>query len=116
MMTVWKGDLMVAREKKNFGLLNENGEEIGTFTGAQPRDAALKVANKNITKIILREKGTKKLHFSIGERKQVPKPANSPAWLPPMIWKASVEKVGIKHIQYNELDRNPKDSFKFPAK
>ena len=42
---------MVARDKKNFGLLNENGEEIGTFTGAQPRDAALKVANKDVKNI-----------------------------------------------------------------
>jgi hypothetical protein len=107
---------MVARERKNFGLLNENGEEIGTFTGAQPRDAALKVANKDIKNIILREKGTKKLHFFKGGRKQVSKPANSPAWLPGKIWKANVEKVGIKHLQYNELARNPKEAFKFPAK
>jgi hypothetical protein len=107
---------MVARERKNFGLLNENGEEIGTFTGAQPRDAALKVANKDIKNIILREKSTKKLHFFKGERKQVPKPANSPAWLPAKIWKANVEKVGIKHLKYNELARNSRDAFKFPVK
>ncbi|HEY3274307.1 MAG TPA: non-histone chromosomal MC1 family protein, partial [Methanocella sp.] len=24
------------REKRNFGLINEKGEEIGTFSGAQP--------------------------------------------------------------------------------
>ncbi len=107
---------MVTREKKNFGLLNVNGEEIGTYTGAQPRDAALKVASKDIKSIILREKGTKKLHFFTGERKQVPKPANSPAWLPAKIWKSNVTKVGIKHLQYNELSRNPKDAFKFPEK
>lgn len=107
---------MVARERKNFGLLNENGEEVGTFTGAQPRDAALKAANKDIKNITLREKGTKKLHFFRGERKLVLKPANSPAWLPAKIWKANVEKVGIKHLQYNELARNSRDSFKFPVK
>jgi hypothetical protein len=107
---------MVAREKKNYGLLNENGEEIGTFTGAQPRDAALKVANKDVKNIILREKGTKKLHFFKGERKQVARPENSPKWLPAKIWKASVEKVGIKHLEYNELARNPKEAFKFPAR
>ncbi len=107
---------MAARERKNFGLLNENGEEIGSFTGAQPRDAALKAASKGITSIILREKGTKRLHFFRGTRKQVPKPPNSPAWLPEKIWKANVEKVGVKHLQYNELARNPKDIFRFPAK
>lgn len=105
---------MVAREKKNFGLLNEDGEEIGTYAGVQPRDAALKVASRGIKKIILREKGTKKLHFFKGERKQVPKPASSPAWLPNMIWKSNVQKLEIRHLQYNELSRNAKDVFRFP--
>ncbi|MCD1293463.1 chromosomal protein MC1 [Methanocella sp. CWC-04] len=105
---------MVTREKKNYGLLNEKGEEIGTFTGAQPRDAALKVAGRGVKKIILREKGTKKLHFFIGERKNVPRPANSPSWLPEKIWKSNVKKVGIKHMEYNELARNEKEIFKFP--
>lgn len=107
---------MVTREKKNFGLLNEAGEEIGTFTGAQPRDAALKAASRGFTKIILREKGSKKLHFFMGERKQAPKPGNSPAWLPAKIWKSNVEKLGIKYMEYNELARNEKDTFKFPQK
>jgi hypothetical protein len=105
---------MVTREKKNFGLINEKGEEIGTFTGAQPRDAALKVAGRGVKSIILREKGSKKLHFFVGERKQVAKPKNSPKWLPDKIWKANVKKAGIKHMQYNELARNEKETFKFP--
>jgi hypothetical protein len=105
---------MAEKERKNFGLINEKGEETGIFTGAQPRDAALKVANREEKNIILREKGTKKLHFFIGSRKQVPKPANSPAWLPAKIWKSNVQKVCVRHLEYNELEKNPKDLFKFP--
>ncbi|AFD00478.1 Putative non-histone chromosomal protein MC1 [Methanocella conradii HZ254] len=109
------------REKKNFGLINENGEEIGTYSGAQPRDAALKAANRGITNIILREKGTKKLHYFLGKRELVPVPKSAPAWIKEAakarggkIYKANVEKLGTATLQYSELDRNPKELFKLP--
>ncbi|NYT01082.1 MAG: chorismate-binding protein, partial [Methanocellales archaeon] len=44
---------MKERVRKNFGLI-ENGEEVGTFSGHQPRDAALKCASRGKTKIVLR--------------------------------------------------------------
>ena len=40
----------------------------------QPRQAALKAANRGHTDIKLRERGTKKVHVFTGERKQVKKP------------------------------------------
>ena len=116
-----EADSMVDREKKNFGLINEKGEEIGTYSGAQPRDAALKVANRGITSIVLREKGSKKVHYFLGKRVLVPVPKSAPAWIKEAaksrdgkIYKANVEKLGTASLQYSELERNPKDLFKLP--
>lgn len=86
-------------EKRNFALRDEKGNEIGVFTGKQPRQAALKAANRGYTDIRLRERGTKKIHIFVGERKQVKKPANAPSWMPGKIWKPSVKKVGIETIE-----------------
>lgn len=112
-----------SREKKNFGLINEKGEETGTYSGAQPRDAALKAANRGVTNIVLREKGTKKLHYFKGKRELVPAPANAPEWIKKAaaqnkgkIYKANVEKVGTATLEYSELERNPKSMFKVPSK
>ena len=109
------------REKKNFGLINDKGEETGTFTGAQPRDAALKVANRGEKNIILREKGSKKLHYFLGKRDLVPVPKSAPDWIKNAaksrgnkIHKANVEKVGTATLEYSELKRNPKELFKVP--
>ena len=111
------------REKRNFGLVNEKGEEIGTYTGAQPRDAALKVANRGINNIVLREKGTKKLHYFVGKRELVAVPKNAPAWIQEAakankgkIYKANVEKLGTAQLQYVKLERNEKALFKIPKK
>ncbi|MGA9138791.1 MAG: non-histone chromosomal MC1 family protein [Methanocella sp.] len=111
------------REKRNFGLINEKGEEIGTFSGAQPRDAALKVANRGIGNIVLREKGTKKLHYFVGKRELVPVPKNAPAWIQDAakknrgkIFKANVEKLGTAQLQFVKLERNDKSFFKLPKK
>jgi hypothetical protein len=110
------------RDKKNFGLIDENGEEVGTYCGAQPRDAALKAANRGVKNIILREKGTKKLHYFKGKRELVPAPANAPEWIKKAaaknqgkIFKANVEKSGTANLEYSELERNPKSLFKVPA-
>lgn len=111
------------REKRNFGLINEKGEEVGTFSGAQPRDAALKVANRGITNIVLREKGTKKLHYFVGKRELVSVPKNAPSWIQDAakknkgkIYKANVEKIGTAQLQYVKLERNEKALFKIPKK
>jgi hypothetical protein len=109
------------REKKNFGLISDKGEEVGTFSGAQPRDAALKAANRGYTTIVLREKGSKKLHYFVGKRELVPAPKNAPDWIKEAakkrggkINKANVEKIGTAMLQYSELGRNPRDLFKVP--
>jgi hypothetical protein len=111
------------REKRNFGLIDEHGNEIGTYTGAQPRDAALKVSNRGITSIVLREKGTKKLLYFVGKRELIPVPKGAPAWIQDAakknkgkIFKANVEKVGTAQLQYVKLERNEKSLFKVPKK
>ena len=110
------------RDKKNFGLIDEKGEEVGTYCGAQPRDAALKAANRGVTNIVLREKGTKKLHYFVGKRELVAVPKNAPAWIQEAakgnkgkIYKANVEKLGTANLEYSELERNPKSLFKVPS-
>lgn len=110
-----------SRDKKNFGLIDENGQEVGTYSGAQPRDAALKAANRGVTNIVLREKGTKKVHYFKGKRELVNAPANAPEWIKAAaaknkgkIYKANVEKVGTANLEYSELERNPKSMFKIP--
>ena len=116
-----EADITVDREKKNFGLINEKGEEIGTYSGAQPRDAALKVANRGINSIVLREKGSKKVHYFVGKRELLPVPKSAPAWIKEAakgkdgkIYKANVEKLGTANLQYSELERIPKELFKLP--
>ncbi len=84
--------------KRNFALRDKNGEEIGVFSGKQPRQAALKAANRGYTDIRLRERGTKKVHIFEGERNEVDKPANAPDWMPDKIWKPNVKKIGIEKL------------------
>jgi hypothetical protein len=86
-------------EKRNFALRDQDGNEIGVFSGKQPRQAALKAANRGITDIRLRERGTKKVHLFLGERIQVAKPANAPAWMPANIWKPNVKKLGVETLE-----------------
>ena len=66
-------------ETRNFALRDNKGNEIGVFTGKQPRQSALKAANRGITDIRLRERGTKKVHIFVGERVQLAKPKGAPA-------------------------------------
>jgi len=90
---------LAEKEMRNFALRDKDGNEIGVFTGKQPRQAALKAANRGHTDIKLREKGTKKIHVFTGERKQVKKPKGAPAWMPAKIWKPSVKKVGTEMLE-----------------
>lgn len=90
---------LVSARPRNFVLRDKAGNEIGVFSGKQPRQAALKAANRGFTDIRLRERGTKKIHIFIGYRKQVDKPANAPNWMPQKIWKPKVRKIGIDKLE-----------------
>ena len=89
---------------RNFVLRDKKGNEHGVFTGKQPRQAALKAANRgNGTKdnpetIILRERGTKKIHMYEGWREEVPAPQNKPSWMPDTIKKPNVHKLKIEKL------------------
>jgi len=92
-------------DTRNFVLRDEEGNEHGVFTGKQPRQAALKAANKgNGTKknpeiIRLRERGTKKIHVFKGWKEVVKAPENKPAWMPDKINKPFVKKEKIETIE-----------------
>jgi hypothetical protein len=84
---------------RNFALRDKDGNEIGVFSGKAPRQAALKAANRGHTDIRLRERGTKKVHVFTGERVEVDKPKDAPAWMPDKIWKPKVKKVGMENLE-----------------
>ena len=90
---------------RNFVLRDENGTEQGIFTGKQPRQAALKAANRcdgtesNPVILKLRERGTKKIHVFNGWKKEVNAPKNKPEWMPDKINKPFVKKIGIEPIE-----------------
>jgi hypothetical protein len=71
----------------------KDGNDIGVFTGKQPRQVRSKAANGGYTDISLRKQGTKKVHIFTGERKQVKKSKGGPAWMPDKIWKPVVKKL-----------------------
>jgi hypothetical protein len=92
-------------ELKNFILKNKDGTEEGVFTGHQPRQAALKAANRiggtkdNPVEIKLRERGTLKVHIFKGWKEIVNAPKNKPAWMPDKINKPFVKKAGIETLE-----------------
>jgi Non-histone chromosomal protein MC1 len=89
----------ILAETRNFALRDKKGNEIGVFAGKQPRQAALKAANRGHTDIFLRERGTKKVHHFKGERVQVKKPKGAPTWMPDKIWKPKVKKIGVETLE-----------------
>jgi hypothetical protein len=92
------GGIEVSGKKRNFALRDAEGQEIAIFTGKQPRQAALKAANRGYKDIKLRERGTKKVHVFTGKRVHVKKPAGAPAWMPEKIWKPKVKKIGVEKL------------------
>jgi hypothetical protein len=92
-------------ETKNFVLRSKDGTESSVFTGRQPRQAALKVANRiggtknKPVEIRLRERGTKKEHIFLGWKELVNAPENKPAWMPDRINKPFVKKVGTEKLE-----------------
>ncbi len=89
---------------KHFILREKNGKEDGVFTGKQPRQAALKAANRSKgtkakpVEIRLRERGTKKVHIFKGWKEIVTAPKNKPAWMPDKVNKSYAKKVGIEKL------------------
>jgi hypothetical protein len=92
-------------DARNFVLHDEDGTEHGVFTGNQPRQAALKAANrsegtkKKPVTIRLRERGTKKVHVFKGWKEKVKAPENRPSWMAEEIWKPFVKKECIEVIE-----------------
>jgi hypothetical protein len=90
---------------KNYVLLEKNGKETGVFTGSQPRQAALKAANRSKgtkskpVEIRMRERGTKKVHIFKGWKELVSAPKNKPKWMPDKINKPNVKKAGIEKLK-----------------
>lgn len=95
----------MSENMRNFTLQNVDGTESGVFTGKQPRQAALKAANrgegtKEMPAIIkLRERGTKKLHVFMAWKEMVNAPEKKPSWMPEKISKPFVKKVKIEVIK-----------------
>ncbi len=100
-----KERLINMAEIKNFILRKKDGTEDGVFTGRQPRQAALKAANRiggskdNPVEIRLRERGTKKVHIFNGWKEVISAPNNKPAWMPDKINKPFVKKIGIETLE-----------------
>ncbi len=90
---------------RNFVLRQKNGKETGVFTGNQPRQAALKAANRSKgtkgkpVELRLRERGSKKVHIFKGWKMLVSAPKNKPAWMPAKINKPNVKKVGSEKLK-----------------
>lgn len=85
--------------EKRYFVLRQGKKEVGVFTGSQPRQAALKAANRGFTDIKLRERGTKKIHLFKGSRQKVAAPPNAPSWMGEKVWKPSVKKQGIEKLE-----------------
>ena len=90
---------------KKYYKLIQKGKEVATFTGRQPRQAALKAATRGYSEIRLRERGrrnkdrTYTIHQFKGSRQKVSVPASSTvSWLPSSVWKPVVRKVGIERV------------------
>ncbi len=90
---------------RNFVLRAEDGSEHGVFTGKQPRQAALKAANRSEGTeskpeiIRLRERGTKKVHVFKAWKQIVEAPKNRPDWMPEKINKPFVKKEKIETVE-----------------
>jgi hypothetical protein len=90
---------------KKYYKLRKGAKEVATFTGRQPRQAALKAATRGHTDIRLRERGrrnkdgTYTVHVFKGSRQKVSVPSSSSvSWLPAQVWKPVVKKVGVERL------------------
>lgn len=90
-------------EMKSYVLLNKDGTEGSIFTGHQPRQAALKAANRiggtrdKPVEIKLRQRGVRnKYHVFKAWKEIIAAPKNRPKWMPEKINKPFVQKVRIE--------------------
>lgn len=93
---------------RNFALRDRTGTETSVFSGRTPRQAALKAARRLDPaaseqeavpeEIVLREKGTSKVHRYEGWAWEADAPENKPDWMPERITEANVSKQGIAHL------------------
>ena len=100
---------MPQNDKRNFALREENGEETSVFSGATPRQAALKAARRlepasseesaETQEIRLREKGEHKVHVYEGWAWEEEAPEDKPDWMPSEITKGNVSKQGVEHLE-----------------
>ncbi len=92
-------------ELRNFILREKDGIENSVYTGHQPRQAALKAANRiggtkdKPVEVKLRERGTLKVHKFMAWKEIVNAPKNKPAWMPDKINKPFVKKIGIEKLE-----------------
>jgi hypothetical protein len=102
------GELKMADKKRNFALRESTGDEPSTFSGHTPRQAALKAARRldpapaeqqaEHEELVLREKGTEKVHIYEGWAWEDDAPDDKPEWMPDRITEANVSKQGIDHL------------------
>jgi hypothetical protein len=91
-----KSRTFVSRDKK--------GKEAGLFLGNEPRQAALKAANRSQgtklkpVELRLREKGTKKIHIFKSWTEVVAAPNNKITGMPTTINKPKVKKVRVETL------------------
>lgn len=98
----------MAEDKRYFALQTSEGNEDGVFTGAAPRQAALKAARRvvepaedetaaeeNPTEIRLRERGTDDVHVYDAWTWSGEPQGGDPEWLPDTIVEANVSKKGV---------------------
>lgn len=96
-------------DKRNFALRTDSGEETSVFSGATPRQAALKAARRldpanseeaaDAEEIRLREKGKHKVHVYEGWAWEEEAPEDKPGWMPEEITKGNVSKQGVEHLE-----------------
>jgi len=93
------------KQTRNFTIVNPDQTESGTYTGKQPRQAALKAikacgsGTKEAPIIVrLREKGTKKINVFKGYTEMVKSPDKRPAWMKETIKKSFAEKCGVEEV------------------
>jgi len=91
--------------KKYYVLRKGSKDTEHVFTGASPRQAALKAATRGNTDIALRERGrrnkdgTYSVHAFKGGRVKSSAPKNAPKWMPKTIWKPTVKKIRVTHVK-----------------
>ncbi|UVE49619.1 non-histone chromosomal MC1 family protein [Haloferax larsenii] len=95
--------------KRNFVLIEDDGEETSVFSGQYPRQAALKAARRlhpapsrdevdGKATLRLRERGTDRVHVYDGWAWTESKTDDDPEWMGDSVTRANVSKQGIEHL------------------